>query len=225
MPIGILGSLIICTVLYMATAAVLTGVVSFTKLNVAAPVATAVDTFGPQWGWLAKCIKIGAIAGLSSVVLVLMFGQTRVFYSMSRDGLLPKTLAQGASEVQDALDQHAHRRRAGVAGRRGLRHQPARRPDLGGNAGGLRPGVFLGDLAALQAARSAAPLQGAGAIPVIPAHRRLLCFVLAWIGVEHAHPLWFFWFMRRDRGAVLRLRPYWESPMRNQAPEAADAAR
>ena len=94
MPIGILGSLIICTVLYMATAAVLTGVVSFTKLNVAAPVATAVDTFGPQWGWLAKCIKIGAIAGLSSVVLVLMFGQTRVFYSMSRDGLLPKVLAK-----------------------------------------------------------------------------------------------------------------------------------
>ena len=94
MPIGILGSLIICTVLYMLTAAVLTGVVSFTKLNVAAPVATAVDTFGPEWGWLAKCIKIGAIAGLSSVVLVLMFGQTRVFYSMSRDGLLPKTLAK-----------------------------------------------------------------------------------------------------------------------------------
>ena len=72
----------------------LTGVVSFTKLNVAAPVATAVDTFGPQWGWLAKLIKIGAIAGLSSVVLVLMFGQTRVFYAMSRDGLLPKALGK-----------------------------------------------------------------------------------------------------------------------------------
>src|SRR3954463_14224743 len=90
MPIGILGSLIVCTILYLATAAVLTGVVSFTKLNVAAPVATAVDSFGPQWGWLAKCIKIGAIAGLSSVVLVLMFGQTRVFYAMANDGLLPK---------------------------------------------------------------------------------------------------------------------------------------
>ena len=94
MPIGILGSLIICTILYMATAAVLTGVISFTKLNVAAPVATAVDSFGPEWGWLAKCIKIGAIAGLSSVVLVLMFGQTRVFYAMSRDGLMPKVLAK-----------------------------------------------------------------------------------------------------------------------------------
>jgi amino acid transporter len=94
MPIGILGSLIICTILYMLTAAVLTGVVPFTKLNVAAPVATAVDTFGPEWGWLAKAIKIGAIAGLSSVVLVLMFGQTRVFYAMSRDGLMPSVLAR-----------------------------------------------------------------------------------------------------------------------------------
>jgi amino acid transporter len=94
MPIGILGSLIICTVLYMLTAAVLTGVVPFTKLNVSAPVATAVDTFGAEWGWLAKAIKIGAIAGLSSVVLVLMFGQTRVFYAMSRDGLMPSVLAR-----------------------------------------------------------------------------------------------------------------------------------
>lgn len=94
MPIGILGSLVICTILYMATSAVLTGVISYTKLNVAAPVAIAADTFGPQWGWLVKAIKIGAIAGLSSVILVLMFGQTRVFYTMSRDGLLPKALAK-----------------------------------------------------------------------------------------------------------------------------------
>ena len=94
MPFGILGSLVICTILYMATSAVLTGVISYTKLNVAAPVAVAADTFGPQWGWLVKAIKIGAIAGLSSVILVLMFGQTRVFYTMSRDGLLPNALAK-----------------------------------------------------------------------------------------------------------------------------------
>ncbi|MDX2233810.1 MAG: amino acid permease [Hyphomonadaceae bacterium] len=93
MPFGILGSLLICTILYMATSAVLTGVVSFTKLNVAAPVATAVNAFGPEWGWLAASIKVGAIAGLTSVVLVLMFGQTRIFYTMSRDGLLPNALA------------------------------------------------------------------------------------------------------------------------------------
>jgi len=93
MPFGILGSLLICTILYMATSAVLTGVVSFTKLNVAAPVATAVNAFGPEWGWLAASIKIGAIAGLTSVVLVLMFGQTRIFYTMSKDGLMPNILA------------------------------------------------------------------------------------------------------------------------------------
>lgn len=93
MPMGILGSLVICTVLYMATSAVLTGVIPFTKLNVAAPVATAVNAFGPQWDWLAYSIKIGAIAGLTSVILVLLFGQTRVFYTMSKDGLLPRQLA------------------------------------------------------------------------------------------------------------------------------------
>lgn len=93
MPFGILGSLVICTVLYMLTAAVLTGVIPFTKLNVAAPVATAVNAFGPQWEWLAYSIKIGAIAGLTSVILVLMFGQTRIFYTMSKDGLLPSALA------------------------------------------------------------------------------------------------------------------------------------
>ena len=93
MPFGILGSLFVCTLLYIATSAVLTGVVPFTKLNVAAPVATAANVFGPQWAWLAYSIKIGAIAGLTSVILVLMFGQTRVLYTMSRDGLLPKSLA------------------------------------------------------------------------------------------------------------------------------------
>jgi amino acid transporter len=94
MPFGILGSLLICTILYIVTSAVLTGVIPFTKLNVAAPVAAAANEFGPQWAWLAYSIKIGAIAGLTSVILVLMFGQTRVFYTMSRDGLLPAPLAK-----------------------------------------------------------------------------------------------------------------------------------
>ena len=94
MPFGILGSLLVCTLLYMATSAVLTGVIPFTKLNVAAPVAAAADVFGPQWSWLSYSIKIGAIAGLTSVILVLMFGQTRIFYTMSRDGLLPSSLAK-----------------------------------------------------------------------------------------------------------------------------------
>jgi len=90
MPIGIIGSLVICTILYIATSLVLTGIVPYTELNSGAPVADAVNSFGPGWKWFAVAIKIGALAGLTSVILVLMYGQTRIFYTMARDGLLPK---------------------------------------------------------------------------------------------------------------------------------------
>ena len=100
MPVGILGSLIICTVLYMATSAVLTGVVPYPQLNSAAPVADAVNHFEAGWKWLAVAIKIGAIAGLTSVILVLMYAQTRIFYTMARDGLLPDSLAKVNPKLQ-----------------------------------------------------------------------------------------------------------------------------
>ncbi len=87
MPFGILGSLLICTVLYMAVSAVLTGVVHYTELSVPDPMAVAVDAIG--LGWFAVLVKIGAIAGLTSVMMVLIYGQTRIFYTMSRDGLMP----------------------------------------------------------------------------------------------------------------------------------------
>lgn len=87
MPIGIIGSLVICTVLYILTSGVLVGIVPYGKLDDPAPIALAVNEIG--LGWFAKLIKIGAIAGLSSVMLVLCYGQTRIFYSMARDGLLP----------------------------------------------------------------------------------------------------------------------------------------
>ena len=89
MPIGILGSLAICTVLYIAVALVLTGIVSYTRLNDPAPIAVAINSLGPSVAWLRPIIKIGAIAGLSSVILVMMLGQPRIFYTMSKDGLLP----------------------------------------------------------------------------------------------------------------------------------------
>ena len=94
MPFGIIGSLIVCTVIYMLVAAIMTLLVPYQSLNVPDPVAVVVDNFGPQWGWLAKIIKVGAIIGLTSVVLVLMYGQTRIFYTMARDGLLPKVFAR-----------------------------------------------------------------------------------------------------------------------------------
>jgi APA family basic amino acid/polyamine antiporter len=89
MPIGILGSLAICTILYILMALVMTGLAHYTELNVPHPVFVAVDKAGPGLAWLKPIINIGAIAGLASVVLVMLMGQPRIFYSMSRDGLLP----------------------------------------------------------------------------------------------------------------------------------------
>lgn len=88
MPIGILVSLLLCTFLYVAVSAVLTGMVSYKDLNVAAPVALALDMH-PSLNWLSGWLKLGAIGGMTSVILVLMLGQARIFYAMSRDGLLP----------------------------------------------------------------------------------------------------------------------------------------
>jgi APA family basic amino acid/polyamine antiporter len=91
MPFGILGSLFVCTAIYMAVAAVLTGIVPFRELGVPEPIAIAVDRMGmPAFSFF---IKVGAVAGLSSVMLILTYGQTRIFFSMARDGLLPRAFS------------------------------------------------------------------------------------------------------------------------------------
>lgn len=92
MPIGILGSLAVCTVLYIAVSAVLTGIVSYRELNVPDPIAVGIDATGLFW--LRPIIKIGAIAGLSSVILVMLLGQPRIFWTMAGDGLLPHWFAK-----------------------------------------------------------------------------------------------------------------------------------
>ena len=89
MPIGILGSLLICTVLYILMSLTMTGLAPYTSLNVAYPVFVAIDNAGPQLAWLGFLVNVGAVVGLASVVLVLLLGQSRVFYAMSRDGLIP----------------------------------------------------------------------------------------------------------------------------------------
>ncbi|MGD9557317.1 MAG: amino acid permease [Mangrovibacterium sp.] len=94
MPIGILGSLLVCMILYVAVSAVLTGIVDYRELNVAAPIAVAIDKTGEALFWLRPLIKIGAIAGLSSVILVLLLAQPRIFYTMAKDGLLPKSFSR-----------------------------------------------------------------------------------------------------------------------------------
>lgn len=91
---GILGSLIICTIIYILVGFVMTGMVSYSSLNTSAPIAVAVDSAGSSLQWLRTPIKIGAIAGLSSVVLVQLLGQTRIFYSMANDGLLPNSFGK-----------------------------------------------------------------------------------------------------------------------------------
>ena len=94
MPIGILGSLVACTIIFILMTGVLTGIMKYTSLAVPDPIAVAVNVAGPGIAWLRPFIKIGAIASLSSVVLVLLMAQPRVFFSMARDGLLPATFAR-----------------------------------------------------------------------------------------------------------------------------------
>ena len=92
MPIGILGSLVICTVLYVAVGFVLTGIVPFDKLNVPDPIAVGIDAAGI--GWLSPLIKLGILFGLTSVILVSLLGQPRIFRAMAHDGLLPQAAAK-----------------------------------------------------------------------------------------------------------------------------------
>ena len=89
MPKGILISLAICALLYVTVTAVLTGIVKYDQLNVDAPVALAIDYVGAGLAWMSPLIKLGAIAGISSVILVMMMGQSRIYYAISSDGLLP----------------------------------------------------------------------------------------------------------------------------------------
>ena len=98
-PIGILGSLAVCTVLYISVAAVLTGLVPVSQIDIHAPVAEALSLVGFKWG--AAIVAIGAVAGITSVLVVMMLGQIRVFFAMSRDQLLGPVAVQGSPDVRD----------------------------------------------------------------------------------------------------------------------------
>jgi APA family basic amino acid/polyamine antiporter len=92
MPVGIFGSLAVCTLLFILYSWVLTGVVNYRKLGVAAPLSLALAQI--PYRWLSIAMNIAVLAGLTSVILVMLMGQSRVFYSMARDGLLPRTFAE-----------------------------------------------------------------------------------------------------------------------------------
>ena len=91
LPLGLLGSLAICIVLYIVLGVILTGIVPFSELTGAgainAPIAYALGRIGISWG--AAVVSVGALCGMTSVILVMLFGQSRIFFAMSRDGLLP----------------------------------------------------------------------------------------------------------------------------------------
>lgn len=105
MPKGILISLLICTLLYISVTVVLTGIVNYKELDVDAPIALAIDRTGSGLAWLSSFIKLGAIAGLSSVILVMMLGQSRIYYAISKDGLLPKVFSK--VNVKTGVPQNA----------------------------------------------------------------------------------------------------------------------
>ncbi|AWE08273.1 amino acid permease [Lysinibacillus sp. 2017] len=92
MPIGIIGSLVICTILYILVSLVLTGIVPYTQLNVADPVAFAMQVINQ--GWIAGIISLGAVVGMMTVILVMMYGGTRLLLAFARDGLMPKTMSE-----------------------------------------------------------------------------------------------------------------------------------
>jgi APA family basic amino acid/polyamine antiporter len=94
LPIGILGSLAICTVLYILMSLTMVGLAPYSTLKVDAPVSVAIEAAGDQLAWLRTWVEIGAITGLSTVILVSLYGQTRIFYAMSRDGFLPPVFAK-----------------------------------------------------------------------------------------------------------------------------------
>lgn len=91
MPIGIIASLIICTILYLLVSGILTGMIPWKEIDIYAPIATALEMMGFKWG--AALIAIGAVAGITSVLIVMLMGQVRIFFAMSRDGLLGSWLS------------------------------------------------------------------------------------------------------------------------------------
>jgi basic amino acid/polyamine antiporter, APA family len=101
MPIGIIASLAVCTVLYIVVSAILTGIVPYTELNVKNPVAFALNYINQDW--VAGFISLGAITGITTVLLVMLYGQTRLFYAISRDGLLPKVFSKVNEKTQTPM--------------------------------------------------------------------------------------------------------------------------
>ena len=156
LPFGIIMTLVICALLYISVALVLTGIARYDTLNNAAPVANALKVLG--YNGIRQWVSIGAIVGMLSSLLVFQYGQARIWFAMSRDGLLPKHVRQGSPGPQDAAHQHLDRGAGGrnSGGHLGYRH--VRRSGEHRDAVRLHRRVARRDRAAQDAARPAARL-------------------------------------------------------------------
>ena len=160
-PIGILGSLAIVTVLYMAVSLVITGMQNYQDIdpNDAAPLATAFDAVGVEW--MGNLIAVGACIGLTVVVMILMLGQTRVAFAMARDGLLPRKVAKVHPHLRDAVPDHRDHRRRRRDHRRTGRPRDAGAPGQHRHALRVHPGQRRRGHPAPDPAGPPALLQGA----------------------------------------------------------------
>ena len=160
LPIGILGSLAVCTVLYIAVSLILTGVVPYTELNVPHPIAVGIAATGIVW--LQFAVEIGAIAGLTSVMLVMLMGQPRIFFSMAHRRPVPQDRHQDPPPLRHALRHHHHHRHRLRHGRRHVAHRRAGRADQHRHPVRLRAGQPGRDDPAPQAPRHPPRLPGPG---------------------------------------------------------------
>ncbi len=159
LPRGIIGSLVICTVLYIAVALVITGMVKYDEIDGEAALASAFQANGKDG--FATLIAAGAVAGLTTVVMTLMIGAVRVLFAMSRDGLLPREIRQGQPAHRHAAADHADHRRPGRRGGVADPDRQARGDGQHRHAHGVRPGLARGADPAQAPSRPGARVQGA----------------------------------------------------------------
>ena len=240
LPIGIIASLVVCTVLYLAVAAILSGIVPVVQFRASADALPGVASVSPEESvrflnapvayalnvisqdWAAYLVSAGAVAGITSVLLVMLMSQPRIFFAMSRDGLLPQGVSKVHPQVRHAVHHHDHHVRRRRAGRRADADSGRRRDDEHRDAVRLRRGLRGGVDAASQAARRASAIPGAVG-PVFPILGILSC---AYLMLSLPVITWVRFLVWLDIGFII----YWfygrtHSPLADNRTSRSDAPR